>query len=536
MTHRTHTAAPRFTAQRRRGGAAAWLLMIGLLAPAIVGCGGTSSSIRHVLLSPGKAAHRDSRLIPMAALNSAADDFGPTMPLDTTLLFFTSSRDDASGRQRILFSRMQRGGWSTPQPAVEINNSYSNGVPSITPGATMLYFAGDEYGFGDCDLYSVQVGPRGDVPADAIPWSVPSNLGMHINSVYWDSEPCIAADGTILYFSSNRPGGFGGRDIWYCRRKRDGTWEAPANAGERINSEYDEITPWLTPDGSELFFSSNGYDGFGGFDIFSARTEGGLTQVEHLDEPINSSADDICFSISANGSRAFVASDRPGGMGGFDLYEVTPVPAAMDPVLFVHGTVRDTAGHPLEATIEVSNLTADEVVGIVPTDAETGAYGLTLPRGGNYAITAVAPGHFFNTRQVIARADLEANAERTVDIRLESLAGGVLRPLVFFSRDGTNLLRESINDLERTARFLRANPDISMEVGGHVDKTGDPALAMPLSRGRARAVKSFLVANRIEATRLIVVGYGTERPIVDGSARDAGAVDSRVELRIIEHP
>jgi outer membrane protein OmpA-like peptidoglycan-associated protein len=476
--------------------------------------------------------HPELHVTPLTALNSAADDFGLTMPLDTTTVLLTSARPEATGKHSIFYARRGSAGWNAPKLAVELNNSQSNGMPAITADGNVLYFTGCDYGLGDCDLYRVEAGPRGAVPEESIPWSIPANMGFPANSIYWESQCVMSADGGLLYFSSDRPGGLGGKDIWICRRNLDGTWEAPFNAGEKVNTSFDEITPWPTPDGQTLFFASNGHPGLGGFDLFAARITLSGTVVDNLGTPINSTADDFSFTLSADGEQSFFASNRRGGSGGYDLYRVEPVPVAIDPLMIVRGRVTAN-GRPTLGTIEVTDLISNERLGVFPTNQEDGSYAIILPRGFNYALTAQAPDHLFSSKQLIAPPDLESNTERSLDFELQPISG-TIRLLVFFDPNDMNLRRESSADLDRLVRFLTANPSVSIEVAGHTDNAGDDAANKTLSEQRAQSVKSYLVGNRINADRITIVGYGASQPIATGDTEEARAMNRRVEVRVLQ--
>ncbi|MBS1912415.1 MAG: OmpA family protein [Bacteroidetes bacterium] len=531
------TRVRQYLAAPLNGGTAAARMRYGVLLLAaiamIAGCGGGTRAVRIPTLTPDQVRTLPVTLTPLDDINSAADDFGVAMPLDTTIIYFTSGRDGAKSNQSIFYSRWKDGRWNTPALAVELNNERAIGVPTVTPGGETIYFSGEGFGFGDCDLYRADAGPRGTVSPEATPWTVPENAGMRINSVFWDSEPCIAADGSILYFSSNRPGGLGGRDIWFCRRARDGSWDAPINAGEAINTAEDEVTPWLSPDNNTLFFSSNGRPSLGGFDVFAAVMINGTTHVRHLGIPINSDHDDICFSLSSNGREAFMASNRPGGRGGFDIYRVAPVPTLTDPMTVVRGIVRNHNGVIIPATIDVHDLASAQQTGSFNCDPETGEYAIVLPRGHNYALTAHAPGYLFNSQQVLVSADLEHSNEERVDFTLSPI-NGTVRLLVFFAPDQSNLQKESRTDLDHVVRFLLVNPTLNVEIAGHTDNSGDANAAVALSRDRAQAVKSYLVANRVPADRITVKGYGAAQPIADNTTEGGRAMNRRVELRVLE--
>lgn len=499
----------------------------------LAGCGSSSIIPAPQQISASQVPARTGTAVrPLTSLNSPADEFGLTMPIDSTIAFFTSAKSGGPGKQSIYYARRTGSVWTVPALAVEINNAQSNGAPSITPGGESLYFTGCDYGLGDCDLYRVDVGPRGSVPNETIPWTIPTNLGLGINGFNWDSQPCVAADGSILYFSSDRPGGFGGKDIWYCRRMKDGSWNTPINAGPKINTAFDEVSPWLSPDGATLFFSSNGQPGIGGFDIFETHSlQSGNTVVTNLGTPINSSADEITFSLSSDGTHAFMASNRSGGTGGYDLYEIAPSPVQLDPFVIVRGTVRDQNGRPLVAMVEAADLTSNTPLGRFMTNPDSGTYTAVLPRGYDYGLTAVAPDHLFLSKQVPVERSLEHRDERRVDFQLSPL-NGTTPLLVFFDPGESNLLHESVNDLTRVVDLLQDDPKLTIEIAGHTDNVGDDGANFALSSERARAVRSFLIGNRIDADRVKATGYGPTQPIADNGTESGRAMNRRVELRI----
>jgi outer membrane protein OmpA-like peptidoglycan-associated protein len=475
----------------------------------------------------------DLSLLPLTDLNTSADEFGLTMPLDTAMAYFTSNRPGSRGTHSIWHARGAGGVWTAPSLAIEVNNDRSNGTPSISPGGDMMYFTGCDYGLGDCDLYRVETGPRGALAEHVTAWTIPTNVGLPVNGAFWDSQSCLSSDGGALYFSSDRTGGFGGKDIWVCRRNRDGSWDEPMNAGERINTAFDEISPWLSPDGKTLFFSSNGHPGLGRFDVFAVEEIGGIKVLTNMGTPINSRFDEITFSMSSAGNRAFVASNRETGTG-YDLFEITPVPVAIDPLMFVSGTVLDARGRPTAATITITDLANNHPVGVFNTDPHSGRYALVLPRGYDYAITAQALDHLFHSERVDVAFGLEASAAQTVNFRLQPI-NGTVRLLVYFPPGQSSLERISVSDLDRAALFLRANPKVRVEVAGHSDDDGARSAESAIALARAQAVKAYLVGNRVPADRIEVRGYGATQPVGDNDTPDGRALNRRVEMRVIEN-
>lgn len=505
-----------------------------------IGCAGSDETTaeKPAKLPPEMALLRsDITLLPMGGINSSSDDFGIAASLDTSMLFFTSSRAGSRGKHSIFWSRKNVGGWSEPTLAVEVNNEHSNGAPSISPGGQTLYFTGCDYGFGDCDLYGVQAGIRGSVPGPAVPWGIPINLGLYINSPFWDSQPCLAPDGSVMYFSSDRPGGYGGRDIWVCLRKQDGSWSIPINAGEAINTVFDEVTPVITPDLRTLFFASNGHPGIGGFDMFFVELDPTdvmypLTPAYNVGRPINSTSDDIGLAISPDGARAYIASNRSGGKGGYDLYQLNTPPIDIEPVSVVRGTVRDEEGRPMLAEISVANLANGNVIGQYQTNPETGVYTAVVRSVGAYSITAQAPNRLFHSRQITI---YEQKADQTFELehRLNPLDGRVVL-LLFFEPGSSVLRKESTGDLDRVAAFLKAFPDLTIEIGGHTDNTGDRKSNEDLSLERAESVKAYLIGNRIDGDRIEVKGYGQSAPIGDNGTEEGREMNRRVEMRVLK--
>lgn len=513
-----------------------WLaLLLPLVAAAfIAGCGSPSSVVRPALLNEDEVKRTGLAVIPWNELNTPADEFGAAIPLDTTVVYFTSNRTGAPGKHSLFVARQSRGGvWLPAQLAPQLNNALSNGVPSVMPSGQELYFAGCDYGLGDCDLYQVDAGPRGTIPPDLVPWMIPKNLGLPVNSPFWDSQPCVGGDGSVLWFSSDRPGGAGGRDIWFCRRTHEGAWGQPINAGSQINTAFDEVSPWISPDHQTLVFGSNGHPGLGGFDLFTATFADDTADVRNIGAPVNSKADEISFTLSSNGRIATFASNRTNGTGGYDLYRVAPVPFPIDPIVVVQGRVTTTDSQPLFGSIEVVDLATSDVIGATITNPETGEYAVVLPRGRRYAITGLAPGHLFYSQELNVPYDLEATEHLQMNFQLQPLNGST-RLLVFFDFGQSLLKRESIADLDRVVRLLRENPEFDIAISGHTDNVGDPASNVELSQQRAAAVKSYLVGNRVVAGRIASAGYGETRPIATNATDNGRALNRRVEMQVVE--
>ncbi len=257
-----------------------------------------------------------------AAVNSAADDYAPALQ-DTATLVVTSNRVE-SGRGslqllhsqsrggRLLFSMRLGQAWDVAQPYLLMLDAPDEQwatiafAPPGSPFGTVAYVCacGRDGSVGGCDLYAIT---RAGEPA-------PVNLGPDVNSAGWDGHPCLSPNGSRLYFASDRPGGLGGTDIWYCERMPGGAWSAARNAGGDINTAEDELSPFVEPATGAIYVASHTADA--GMDIFVL--DAGSHSRRRLTAPYNSPADDITPFV-ANGT-IFLASNRPGGFGGLDVY------------------------------------------------------------------------------------------------------------------------------------------------------------------------------------------------------------------------
>ncbi len=219
--------------------------------------------------------------------------------------FYISSFDDS----------MQT--WTKALRMPEPVNSFENeGAQSISPDGRYLFFTGCNRadGFGSCDIYVCR--------KDGDKWGKPINLWEPLNTKGWESMPSIAADGATLYFSSNRHGGKGNTDIYVATLKDDGMWTTPQNLGDSINTRGSEISPFIHPDGKTLYFASNGHPGMGGYDLFYSRkkSDGTWTTPVNLGYPINTHGDESGLIVNAEGNKAYFASNMNGGKGMQDIY------------------------------------------------------------------------------------------------------------------------------------------------------------------------------------------------------------------------
>src|SRR5690554_6456702 len=229
-------------------------------------------------------------------LNQFRLQYFPVLTADSKKILFTK-RDglNRSDHEDIFVALRNRDEWTEPLPiANSINTRYNEGTCTISADGNILIYTSCDApdSFGSCDLYiSYKVNET---------WQKPANMGKSINSTAWDSQPSLSADGSMLFFSSNRRGGEGGNDIWYSHRLEDGSWAEVQNLGSLINTPQDEVSPFIYFNNELLFFASDGHMGFGGKDLFMSKLEQeGFSEPENLGYPINDHQDQLALFITA---------------------------------------------------------------------------------------------------------------------------------------------------------------------------------------------------------------------------------------------
>ncbi|MCS7000756.1 MAG: OmpA family protein, partial [Candidatus Kapabacteria bacterium] len=322
-------------------------------------------------------------------------------------------------------------------------------------------------------------------------------------------------------------------DLYRCRWLGN-RWSEPEPLSE-LNSEYDEITPSIAPDNKTLYFASNRPGGNGGFDIYVARLQGNrFSSPQNIGAPINSPNDDISYIALPNSTTAYFASDRPGGMGGYDIYRAVPNPEMPEPVVTMHGIVRNaTTKVPVGADIIITDLKTKQKVATFRSDDETGEYYVTLTAGRTYSITAVHPDYLFYSEQVeVPSTERGRDIEKHLDLApIENESA--TRLLVFFDFDKADLREESLPELDLAAEFLKEHPTVRVRIEGHTDDVGTDEYNLQLSKRRAEAVKKYLVSKGIDEKRILTVGYGKSQPKVKDTTPEARALNRRVEMKVV---
>jgi hypothetical protein len=369
-----------------------------------------------------------------ATVNSEAHDYCPMVTSDGTTLYFTSrrpgtlgGRKDAAGQyfEDIYMTSLSDGIWGRVRNIGQpVNTVMHDATVGLDPNGDRMIIYRTQPDLVSGDLY--EVSQRNGQ------WEEPVQLTSMINSDAHEPSATIAPGGEEIYFTSDRVGGFGGRDLYRIRRLPNGEWSLPLNLGPGINTPYDEDAPFMHSDGITLFFSSNGHATMGGYDVFKATLMdadmNGWSAPENMGYPLNTVNDDIYFSLGADGHTGYFSSERSGGLGLQDIYEVAFPTSQIDYVL-VRGMVTDTAEQPLRARITLMDRERTEVFGVYNTNASTGRYIMVLTPGVDHALLVESPG--FAERSIDMHADASPVLERELllDVTL-------VRPATADSSDG----------------------------------------------------------------------------------------------------
>ena len=319
-------------------------------------------------------------------INSPFTEYNSVVSADETTLAFTRLiPEEGKGASKemieeiFIATKPQEGGKLSKPSKISFETDFNIGTAGLTPdGETMLVFIGGLNNTGD--LYSMNRTSNG--------WSNPVTLGNHINSKYLETTASVTPDNKVMYFSSNRPGGHGGLDIYKIEKNEDGSWGYPVNLGPTINSAKDEDAPFIHPDQKTLFFTSNGHNTMGGKDIFKTTLmSDGWNDPVNMGFPINTPADDNYFTLTADGSKGYLSSDRSGGFGGQDIYTFDmPEEEANIPLTLIKGRILDAETRkPVPTKIKViDNETSKKVDYVYNPNPETGNYLIIFPPGKNY--------------------------------------------------------------------------------------------------------------------------------------------------------
>ena len=474
-------------------------------------------------------------------VNSNYSDLAPVISPDGKILFFPREGDpkNLGGRndQDIWYSDIdEKGNFSEAQNIGRpLNNTYNNFAISATPDGNSLLVG---------NLYFQNAPPKSGVSIthrQNSRWTYPEAL--NIFNFYNRSKFAsfsLGSDSKTLILSLEREDTFGGHDLYISFLQNDGSWSEPKNLGNQINTAGGEHSPFLASDMTTLYFSSDGYPGYGRNDIFLSRRLD--STWEHWSEPINIGEHintndwNAYFSVPASGEYAyFVSTTDP--VQKEDIYRIK-LPQSLKPesVVLISGKVLNSKNKmSISAKIVYEELPEGKEVGTAISNDSTGEYKITLPGNKKYGFRASAEG-YLGINENIDITNLSEYQEIKRDLYLVPIEKGEKIKInnLFFEFGKFDILPESYPELNRLAEFLQKNPDIKIQINGHTDNVGSNQDNQILSQNRAKSVAEYLIDKGIIRNRIKTYGYGESTPLASNNTDEGRALNRRVEFVIIE--
>lgn len=479
-------------------------------------------------------------------INSADAEYFPCITVDQNTLLYTRrlpfSASPQGYNEDFFVAEKSNGEWQKAYNIERpINTEFNEGAPTLSPDGQILIFTacelygdygGRRRGHGSCDLFYASKNGKN--------WTNPINLGTTINTNHWETQPSYSADGRTLFFirgirdrTGNRQG-----DIYTSQLTEESYWTKPVRLNRNINTPMNEESVFIHPDGKTLYFSSNGHRGMGGLDIFvSKKMENGeWGEAINLGYPINTHKNENSLLVSADGKTAYFASDRAEGYGDLDLYSFDlPEALAPEKVTYFAGKIFDAKSkEALGARFELIDLESGELIVESFSSNVTGEFLVTLPAGKNYALNASKDGYLFYSENFALKENASNEAvKRDVPLQPIQIGKKIILKNIFFETAKFDLKENSKVELDKLVSFLKENPGLKIQIGGHTDNVGNAESNQELSMNRAKAVSNYLVEAEIAATRIKSIGYGASKPIETNDTEAGRAKNRRTEFEII---
>lgn len=430
-------------------------------------------------------------------LNDYPGACNPVLAKNDSVFIFTQKTED---KTRILCSWKSKE-WEKPRDITQqlggYDRLYSNSITS--DGKTLVLFIDDG---DDGNLYFSQ---RHDTV-----WSKIRNFGRPVNTIYWESHGFITPDANSIYIASNRPGGFGELDLWVSEKKPDGSWDNPVNLGERINTPYNEDTPFFDPDNEALIFSSDGHISMGNYDVFrSVIRAGNWTNPVAMPYAFNTTAANTSFILN-NNAPGFVASIYDDKSEERNIYAIVGVDPA-DELTTAEGSVTLADGmqvEPSKAQLRLTDAAKGTLIKTVPLnndgtfkfDFKPGEYKLYVSHEGyeNDTISLSLPLYFLSQYMAV-------NSKL---VPVETSESFLAITNILFEFDKYDLNSEARSALEAVKSILINHPDLKIEVAGYTDAKGSVSYNLTLADKRAQAVIDYLTSAAIPASRFTKKSFG----------------------------
>jgi OmpA-OmpF porin, OOP family len=476
-------------------------------------------------------------------VNSGYPELNPIISPDGNKLYFSRQGHPGNigGRadmEDIWYSEKDStGNWSIAKNiGAPLNNKHPNFISSVSSedGKEVLIL-GNEYKSNGKMRSGVSITKKTEEG-----WSKPTSIKIKKNyNISESASFFIAKDNKVMILSIEREDSYGDRDLYVSFLRKDNVWTEPLNLGSEINTAEEEGSPFLTADGKTLYFSSNGYSGYGGKDIFVSHrlddTWMRWSEPQNLGPEINSKYDDEFFTIAENSSYAYFSR---GDENDVDIYQVEfPIFIEAFPKLIVKGNVFDSKNNkPLAAKITYLRASDGMEIGVAETNPLSGDYTISLPRGEKYTYQVESKG-FLNLKaniDLIETGDIEVLGQ-DLFLNPEEKDEPALLNNIYFKEGNFTLPNQYFPELEKLIAYIKKNPNIKVTINGHSDNTGKEETNKILSIKRAQQVREFLKTRGIEENRIVIIGFGSEKPVANNKTDEGRRQNRRVEFKLTKN-
>ncbi len=476
-------------------------------------------------------------------INTQFAEHSPVISADDKVLLFTSRGENVTGAnskkaiaadgeyfEDIFESRrIDDENWEKPRSLSGVLNGkgHDASIQILDNDSKLLMYRSDE----DGDFFiSDKVG--GD-------WTTPKKLNSNVNSKSFESDAFITPDGKMMYFSTGKYSEDGTLDLYYTTRPEGGDWGVAKPMGNTINTKFDDDSPFVSRDGKTLYFSSRGHNSMGGYDIFKSRYDSighKWGRPENMGYPINTPDDDTYYRLSPDGSYAYLSSYRIGGYGEKDIYTINYIKN-----INIKGNVyssRDSVSIIPGAMLVFSGQTASkEAISFRDVTKADGSYGVSVLSGRAYQVAVSKDGKNIETQEFsvpVSTNDTATIVKNFYVNYVDTTSNGLFQlTKIYFDTDKFTLRPESITELNKISRVLKANPGIIIAIEGHCDSRNTDEYNMVLGQNRATAAKNYLTKSGIVDTRMSTVSYGERRPAAPNDSPENMQLNRRDEFRVV---
>lgn len=487
-------------------------------------------------------------------LNTPGIEYGTVV--NEGFLYFTSSRQAsgiyaATGMPYTQIFRTRAEGVNVDvqgiQPMPEFRNEpgLNQGAIAISPdGNTIIYARGNSTfrkDLPDVHLFASYFRGGG--------FTQPIWMNVNEDEFFYNTTPAFSPDGNELYFSSNRPNGQGGLDLYRATKLANGDFGNAVNLGPQINTPGNEMFPYVAPDG-KLYFASDGHPGFGKLDLYVAeRTDKGW-EVKNLGPNVNTISDDFAIFFTKYPTEGFLSSNREGGLGDDDIYffvDKTPKPKIVN--VFLNVTTKERKDDGTEVVLPQTR--------VVLYDAENknvggdfsntnGRLRFTLAPEQNFSVIASKSGYFtksitYDTRGKTPRPEdliqdvTNITLDTTIVLEPLILERAIVLENIYYDLDKADIRPDAALELDKLVQILKDNPSIRIELSSHTDARASDAYNDALSQRRAESAVAYIVSQGIDASRLVARGYGKRQLIIENAqTEEEHQVNRRTEFKVIE--